>query len=95
MEKDLNDALNELDHGMNMMANHVNAMTNRVIHAEMALDVFLGIMFEDEDLKKTFEEKFAERMKEVQEARQVAIQKAQEEEINKEEESNIITPFEK
>ena len=85
--------IKQLEDDLNMMANHVNAMTNRVIHAEMALDVFLGVAFEDEKVKKDFEEKFTKRMEEVKAARDVAMEKAREEaDVKEDEEPIIITP---
>lgn len=87
------DKVEQLEHDLNMMANHVNAMTNRVIHAEMALDVFLGIMFEDEELKDEFAEKYKKRMEEVKEAREMAVEKAREEAgVQEDEDPIIITP---
>jgi len=64
---------------MEQITHHLNVMTNRVLNAEIALDVALGILFEDHDsYQSKFEEKFEVRIKELNEARDAAMAKARE-----------------
>ena len=64
---------------MEQITHHLNVMTNRVLNAEIALDIALGILFEDNDsYQKKFEDKFEVRIKELNEARDAAMAKAQE-----------------
>lgn len=49
-----------------MISHNMKYLTNRLVNTEMALDVFLGILFEKDDgLQKQFEDLFKERMESI------------------------------
>jgi len=49
-----------------MLSQNMKYLTNRLVNTEMALDVFLGMMFEKDDAtKEQFEELFKERMESI------------------------------
>ena len=51
-----------------MLSQNMKYLTNRLVNTEMALDVFLGILFDKEegdDLKSQFESLFKERMESI------------------------------
>ena len=49
-----------------LLSHNMKYLTNRLVNTEMALDVFLGILFEKDDtLKDTFEKMFKERMESI------------------------------
>jgi len=87
---------------INTMAQNMKYLTNRLVNTEMALDVFLGIMFDKTDgeaLKQQFEDLFKERMEtirkqyEEQEKKQAeAMARQGVVEPPKEEENVIINP---
>ena len=55
---------------INMLSQNMKYLTNRLVNTEMALDVFLGILFDKEsgeDLKEQFEKLFRERMDSIRE----------------------------
>ena len=99
MEEQGQGQVNMAEQHIAMLSQNLKYITNRLVNTEMALDVFLGIMFEEEgneELKNKFEVQFKERMEgirqqyeehEKQQAEAMANQAKEEENVDV-----IVTP---
>ena len=77
-----------------MMSNNMKYLTNRLVNTEMALDVFIGMMFEkDSDMQTQFEERFKGRMENIRqqyEAKEEELKAAQAGEATVEENIDVV-----
>ena len=78
-----------------MISHNMKYLTNRLVNTEMALDVFLVMMFDkDGEMKEQFESQFKERMENIRQQYEAQEEKLKEAQANEatEEENIIITP---
>jgi len=77
-----------------MISHNMKYLTNRLVNTEMALDVFLGMIFDkDDEMKTTFEANFKERMENIRqqyEAQEEKMKEAQDNEAKKEENIDVV-----
>ena len=94
MEEERTTATQHEEENFGMITHNMKYLTNRLVNTEMALDVFLGMMFEKDDvLKGQFEDLFKKRMDEIRkqyEENEKAQAAAQEAEATPEENIDVI-----